>query len=209
VQGRDDGSLTKGSPVPEKAHECGAGPGRTWRPGGVRKSRCPCWRRGGGLARAEAIRQKAQRRGDLPLGKLTRRGDRDAAARQPLGPENTPEDVVQRAGTRGSKPNGQSVQRGAAAQESDVERPTTTPTNGRARKRSSGDSRDGSPTNRHAQNPSAVRPAPLRLTFQGLENCDGCGTVLALRERLAGLCGACQGPMPQLRPVITRKRRSK
>ncbi len=29
------------------------------------------------------------------------------------------------------------------------------------------------------------------LTYRGLDRCDGCGTSLAPREALAGLCGRC------------------
>jgi hypothetical protein len=42
-------------------------------------------------------------------------------------------------------------------------------------------------------------PAPLPLTFHGLDVCDGCGTRLAPGGRLTGLypaCLACVAKMP-------------
>jgi len=120
--------------------------------------------------------------------------------RQPLRPGNRAEDVVQRAGTRGRTPNGQNVRRGVAAMESDSERRTTAPTNGRANRcterRASSALQERARLRRSRREGTAgtsAEPVLLLLRYRGLELCDGCGTILALRERLAGLCARAGG----------------
>lgn len=48
------------------------------------------------------------------------------------------------------------------------------------------------------------------LTFQGLDRCDGCGTLLEPADQLAGLCAACERALPKApkpRPARRRERR--
>ncbi len=49
-------------------------------------------------------------------------------------------------------------------------------------------------------------PGALVLTFRGLDLCDGCGTRLDPKERLWGLCPACQAK-DRIQPQSRRTRR--